>query len=56
MMVTNLFGDRWSPYATGAMFWVFWGVADRMLADLQDGKKVAATRPQVIDGAAAHAQ
>jgi putative inorganic carbon (hco3(-)) transporter len=30
-IVTNIFGDRWSYYSTGALFWIFWGIADRML-------------------------
>jgi putative inorganic carbon (hco3(-)) transporter len=29
--ITNVFGDRWSYFALGAYFWVFWGLADRAL-------------------------
>jgi len=31
IIVTNIFGDRWTYYSTGALFWIFWGIADRML-------------------------
>lgn len=31
VIVTNIFGDRWTYYSTGALFWIFWGIADRML-------------------------
>jgi putative inorganic carbon (hco3(-)) transporter len=34
MAVTNAFGDRWSYFAIGAYFWIFWGIADRMLTQL----------------------
>ena len=29
VMITNVFGDRWSYYALGAYFWAFWGLVDR---------------------------
>lgn len=29
MMITNMFGDRWSYFALGGYFWVFWGLVDR---------------------------
>jgi O-antigen ligase len=29
VMVTNIFGDRWSYFALGAYFWVFWGLVSR---------------------------
>lgn len=28
-MITNLFGDRFSYFALGGYFWVFWGLVDR---------------------------
>jgi putative inorganic carbon (hco3(-)) transporter len=34
MVITNAFGDRWSYFAIGAYFWIFWGIADRMLTQL----------------------
>lgn len=30
-MITNLFGDRWSYFALGGYFWIFWGLVDRGL-------------------------
>jgi O-antigen ligase len=30
-MITNVFGDRWSYFALGGYFWVFWGLVDRGL-------------------------
>lgn len=29
VMVTNIFGDRWSYFMLGCYFWVFWGLVDR---------------------------
>jgi O-antigen ligase len=29
MMVTNIFGDRWSYYILGSYFWIGWGLVDR---------------------------
>lgn len=29
VMVTNIFGDRWSYFMLGSYFWVFWGLVDR---------------------------
>lgn len=29
MMVSNVFGDRWSYFMLGAYFWIFWGIVDR---------------------------
>jgi len=31
LIIANLFGDRWSFYALGGYFWVFWGLVDRGL-------------------------
>mgnify|MGYP001571136034 CR=1 FL=1 len=31
MMVTNVFGDRWSYFALGSYFWIFWGIVDRSI-------------------------
>ncbi len=29
LMITNLFGDRWSYFALGSYFWIFWAIVDR---------------------------
>jgi len=29
VVVTNMFGDRWSYFVLGGYFFVFWGVVDR---------------------------
>jgi putative inorganic carbon (hco3(-)) transporter len=29
VVVTNIFGDRWSYFILGSYFWVFWGMVDR---------------------------
>lgn len=31
LMITNMFGDRWSYYVLATYFWVFWGLVDRLL-------------------------
>ncbi len=36
LMITNIFGDRWSYYILGAYFWIAWGLVDR-------GNAIAAT-------------
>jgi len=33
IMVSNVFGDRWSYFALGAMYWVMWGMVDRALTN-----------------------
>jgi putative inorganic carbon (hco3(-)) transporter len=32
MMVSNMFGDRWSYFSLGAIYWIVWGVTDRAWA------------------------
>lgn len=34
--VSNLFGDRWSYFVLGGYLFVFWGLVDRALLNLQD--------------------
>jgi len=29
MMITNIFGDRWSYFVLGSYFWILWGIVDR---------------------------
>ena len=31
VMITNMFGDRWSYYVLATYFWIFWGLVDRAL-------------------------
>lgn len=50
IVITNIFGDRWTYYATGALFWIFWGVADRMLRNHH--VKAPAVQPQPVTNAA----
>lgn len=33
--ITNMFGDRWSYFALGGYFWIFWGLADRAVINSQ---------------------
>ena len=42
LAITNFFGDRWSYYATGAYFWILWGMADRALANRLAGQRATA--------------
>ncbi len=57
-IVTNIFGDRWTYYSTGALFWIFWGVADRMLKNHaikipnKQKEAVVVTTPDAIPAAA----
>lgn len=30
-MIANIFGDRWSYFALGGYFWIFWGIVDRAI-------------------------
>ena len=29
VMISNIFGDRWSYFALGGYFWILWGIVDR---------------------------
>jgi O-antigen ligase len=31
IMISNVFGDRWSYFALGSMYWIMWGMVDRAL-------------------------
>jgi O-antigen ligase len=42
MMVTNIFGDRWSYFEIGAYYWVLWGIVDRAYTEVLRGKREAA--------------
>lgn len=32
--VTNIFGDRWSYFVVGSYFWIFWGITDRLIINM----------------------
>jgi len=36
LVITNMFGDRWSYFALGGYFWILWGIVDSIL--LREGK------------------
>ena len=38
-MITNLFGDRFSYFVLGSYFFIFWGIVDRMLLNLDANEK-----------------
>jgi O-antigen ligase len=38
VMVSNIFGDRWSYFALGAYFWVLWGIVDRSIQIAMEAK------------------
>lgn len=31
LIITNMFGDRWSYFALGGYFWILWGIVDSIL-------------------------
>jgi len=44
MIITNIFGDRWSYFVLGGYFWIFWGLVDRSIIisqDMHSSEKVA---------------
>lgn len=38
VFVTNLFGERWSYMVLNGYFWVFWGLVDRSILNIQEVK------------------
>lgn len=38
VMITNIFGDRWSYFALGAYFWILWGIVDRSIQTALEAK------------------
>ena len=42
VLVTNLFGDRWSYFAMSVNYWILWGIAERILADARAARRAAA--------------
>lgn len=51
--ITNVFGDRWSYFALGAYFWVFWGLVDRAIVISDEQRSKAAETTPIADTAAA---
>ncbi len=45
VMVTNMFGDRWSYFEIGAYFWLLWAAVDRSYAAVRVAAYKAATEP-----------
>jgi O-antigen ligase len=43
-IVTNMFGDRWSYFAMGGYFFVFWGLIDRAILILNERPKTLPTQ------------
>lgn len=41
LIITNIFGDRWSYFPLGGYFWIFWGMVDATLRSLpkENGQK-----------------
>ena len=52
IMVSNVFGDRWSYFALGAMYWILWGLVDRAL---YNARMLPATVPEAAADAASTA-
>lgn len=40
VMITNIFGDRWSYFMLNSYFWIFWGLVDRgiLLSQVKDAQ------------------
>jgi O-antigen ligase len=51
IMVSNVFGDRWSYFALGAMYWVMWGMVDRALYNARNPPPVPEAVPAPDAGA-----
>jgi O-antigen ligase len=43
IVITNMFGDRWSYFALGGYFWIFWGLVDRGILISQSAPVVEET-------------
>jgi O-antigen ligase len=38
--ITNLFGDRWSYFALGGYFWIFWALVDRAVINVNAARQL----------------
>lgn len=38
VLITNIFGDRWSYFILGSYFWIFWGLVDRGILIAQENQ------------------
>jgi O-antigen ligase len=45
VITSNLFGDRWSYFALGSYFWIFWGLVDRAFQLDQEPQPSAQAEP-----------
>jgi putative inorganic carbon (HCO3(-)) transporter len=51
LVVSNLFGDRFSYFALGSYFWLLWGMVDRAIAlSLQPAADAVTATPQAVSG------
>lgn len=53
LIITNIFGDRWSYFTLGGYFWIFWGIVDAALRmapkeDEQEAVSVDAAAGKII--------
>lgn len=47
VMVTNLFGDRWSYFSIGGYFFVLWGLVDRAIYMIAEQRAASETPPNM---------
>ncbi|MBI5017275.1 MAG: O-antigen ligase family protein [Deltaproteobacteria bacterium] len=40
VIITNIFGDRWSYFVLGSYFWITWGLVDAALDNIGSGTRV----------------
>ncbi|HTU66400.1 MAG TPA: O-antigen ligase family protein [Steroidobacteraceae bacterium] len=51
IMISNVFGDRWSYFALGSMYWIMWGLVDRALYNARNPPPVPEPVVAPPDGA-----
>ena len=51
MIITNMFGDRWSYFVLGSFFWIFWGLVDRTTINIAEKKASDRLRQESEDEA-----
>lgn len=51
LVVTNMFGDRWSYFSLGSYFWILWGMVDSVLLKIRNGSDAPpALKAKVVEG------
>lgn len=45
LIISNIFGDRWSYFALGGYFWIFWGIVDRGILNSQNHSAAKEQQP-----------